>query len=687
MPQIETDITPEREHEIMTRVTHFQESAITHNADLMARMEKAQRYTAGDQWDPTIKEANTKRAKFSLTIPLIRPQVKQLVGYYIQNPKDPSIRAYRGGLRVLADLITALVMHATKDESVQFEIAQTVDECGTTGRSYMAMLLDYERDPMFGDLEIKKLDCFDVWPDPACKEYDPNNRHTGAKFMIWRPWVDKDWIKAKWPDKAQRLGIVQDAVGGGGAWSWFGQHVNWLVTTISGRRMTSVGSAYGGNSEEMVFSRFKDRLDHTWWIEYKPIYYWYDLRDERPEAWIIVTDEEKQQAEQAAEQFPDTFKIEESIAPVMNHTVSLGSIFLENSFDELNLLASGQTLYPIVPFNCFFNNGYISGVAEDLIGSQDWVNLTRSTVANILKKQPNHGYMIGDDKEGTFKDWLAENGGLDGVVIDKSRGGGFVEAIKPPPLPAAHAQMTELAKAEMREISNLRTEQPEGAAKEGWQTVSLKQQASLTGVSPVLSNIDYSLHLLYNLIATSVRSLRVYSNAEIRRIVDEKDLIDPQLLQEAKLVAAQALGVPYPIPPIQMSQVVMMQMDPGDSEMIQKKLHQLDMQREALEAKLEEIAKPLAIDALIDALHNSRTGRYECTAATATSSPTFRMAQFGQLMELQEYFAKTGQMPIPQKYIIDASDLPNKDEILEDMEMAQQAQQNMALAGAGAGAK
>jgi hypothetical protein len=477
--------------------------------------------------------------------------------------------------------------------------------------------------------------------------------------------VDREWISKQWPDKAQTVG-VGSGFSSSGRFGGFANYAKNLVSAIVGQRMTSIGPASDGNPEDTEFAKLRERVTHTWWIEYKPIYYFYLLDQERSDPFVLVNEQEKAEADNAIRQFPDRFLLEETIAPVMNHTIAVGNTFLENRYDELNLLRTGQTMFPVVPFNCYFNNGYVSGIAEDLIGSQDFVNAMRSTVMNIMKKMPNHGYIINRDVSGTYKATLQADGGTDGFIGERDKAGGDITAIEPRPLPSAAVQMTEIGKAEMREITGVRTENPESRTKEGWQTVQLKQQASITGSSPILNNIDFSLHLLFGLLATVIRSTPVYSDAEIAKIIEEKDLIDSKLLAEARQVVSMTTGIPVP-PPLQFNTALIAQMRPEDAESMQAELRQADFAREAVLAKLDAVAKPMAIAALIDAMRNPRSGRYDSTVTTSPTSITFRSMQMGQLIELQELALKLAQPVNLLPEIIEASDYPDKDKILEKM--------------------
>jgi len=56
------------------------------------------------------------------------------------------------------------------------------------------------------------------------------------------------------------------------------------------------------------------------------------------------------------------------------------------------------------------------------------------------------------------------------------------------------------------------------------------------------------------------------------------------------------------------------------------------------------------------------------------AAPTFRAVQFGQLVQIDELLIKRGHGGLPVKYLIEASDAPQKEKILSDIEEAEAAQ-------------
>ena len=55
------------------------------------------------------------------------------------------------------------------------------------------------------------------------------------------------------------------------------------------------------------------------------------------------------------------------------------------------------------------------------------------------------------------------------------------------------------------------------------------------------------------------------------------------------------------------------------------------------------------------------------SVTTSASAPSARYRQFAETVELNDIMIKSGMPPLPPKQIIEASDVPNKEQILEQM--------------------
>lgn len=655
-------LSEQERFEILERVRLYRDMGQTGNTDLMSRMEKAEDFVTGrQQWDPAIRADMEDRGKVCITIPLIQPQIDQLVGYVVQNPKDIKIDNQRGGLKMLADLQSALIKHALTDQNVVQQVKQFAEQGMSTGASYLALFLDYDSDPKYANLEILRLNEFEVLEDPSCQVYDPSTPKVGARFIIWEPWVDRSYIEAKWPEELEAAGVMPGTNNG-----MIG-FVNWLIGGVK----NAVSNLFGREPVSTIIDveKLRQPLTHCWWVEYKKVEYFYDLRNENEDmdGMMVTDDEERKLARAAVKEYPETFELREAVAPVINHTICNPgcNILFEHKVDELGLLTSGQSLYPVVPFHPHFNNGYKRGVGECMIGVQEYINQFRTVIVNALKNMPNSGWIIGGDMDGSAK-WLEDHAGQDGIVIDRSKFNNFIEQIRPPNVPPLE-QLTRAGIEELPLVSNIRTEEPQRDSKEqSGRLVFLKQQSSQTGVSPVYANLDYSLLMFGKLVASVIRAKPVYSDGEIKQIVEEKRLLDPALLDECRQAVATAMGFPMPQPPEPPDILVASQLDPTQVSKIKTQYERHLANYQQAIAAIDAKAKPMAMQALIDAMRNARKGRYNCRVSLAPESVTVRARNLMEIAEVNQLLITSGGRPLSEKVILEATDLPAKDQILAE---------------------
>ncbi|MDD5501972.1 MAG: hypothetical protein PHH26_00725 [Candidatus Thermoplasmatota archaeon] len=679
-----TDLTDD---EILTIVRDFRDLGLEGSANFYDRMRKGEDFVIGGdlQWDPAIKEANEAKGKFCLTIPLIKPQIKQVVGTQIQNPKDFKVFNTKGGSATIAKVLTALAKQAMDSEQAQFEKTQLFEAGLNTGSGQLGFFLDDSQDPLHKNIRVERLNEFEVLWDPNCLIYDPNTPGRGAKFCIWEPWEDKDTINLRYPDKKSEL----EAIGGNGG--FVGAVVGAITSIIemmvgSRNKQTSI---FGPENRTDVKNLQKTRyqVSHTWWRKPTKCTWWYDKRKSEFDAIILVpgakvdfvnseTGETKQtevtqkmidNVKQRAKDNPD-FTIKETICNVMIHTIRVGDCLLENIVDELNLAQSGVCLFPVIPFYPFFVNGYKSGMSEDMIGTQEEINYAHSMELNIIKQLANTGYMmkggVGAEK---YAEFLKAHGGEDGVVLDKSKAGGELEKIQPSNYPTAIGIVKEKAVENLRQISNVRTEDPTTAKDRVASTIRLKQLSALTGSAAVFQNFDYTMSLAGNLIVEIIRNNDIFSEDEILEIVDKNDLLDAELIKQATAILLKQFsdsGQRIPQMP-QMPPPDVLQ-DPAQRDMAIKSFEMSANAFKQFAQALDKESKAMATKMLITQLKQQRRrGRYNTKVDLSPMAPTARIFKSLELFELNRTLLQNMQMPIDRDILIRSTDVDNKEEIID----------------------
>ena len=243
-------------------------------------------------------------------------------------------------------------------------------------------------------------------------------------------------------------------------------------------------------------------------------------------------------------------------------------------------------------------------------------------------------------------------------------------------------RFVELAKENLKLISNVRTEEPAFDSKNmSGKAIALKQLSSQTGQAAVFQNYDYALNLFGQLVDEVITANEVYSPDEIRAIVEKDDLINSEMMAQARESVIEILtesGVEIPEPPA----MNVMQMQGGEQH--PAALQEM-AQFEQMEKAIDELARPIAEDMLMEEIKNIRKGRYTTKVALSNYAPTARMAEHGEVAELNKSLIESGHAPLARKRLIEATDIKNKEEILMEDEAMQQ-QQMMMAATAGKGA-
>lgn len=655
--------------DILDKVKKFRENAIAGSTNLFDRMRKAEDFKIGHQWDSAVKSANEANGKFCLTIPIIKPSIKQTVGTETQNPKDFKVRNLKGGSATVAKVLTALAKHATDSEQVIFERTQRFEAGLSSGVGVMGYFIDKSEDPRHGNLKIEKLNEFEVCFDPNCNVYDPNTPKVGCQYILWEPWVIKEEVEAEYPDKKDGLQTISKRAAAGMVMGAVTAIIEWVVGANLER-----ASTFGNLEREDVreLEKYRYQVLHAFWKEPKRCILLYDSRKSEIDSILVKKDDRIARAKKMAERWPDIFSYEDVVRPVMHHTIRVGDLFLEDRIDELN----GCDMFPLVPYYPSFDNGYKAGMSEDAIGIQEEINYARSQTLNIIKQLPNTGW-IADGFKGTYKEFLEAHGGEDGIILDRSKAPGL-EKIDPNTYPTGFDRFTEQGLEHAKMALNVRTEDPTTAKDRVMGAIALKQQASLTGQAPVFRNHDYSMSIEGNLLIEIIRNNEIYSEDEIKAIVDEQDLIDADLMGQARQMIVQqyeAAGYPIPEQPMQPDMNILQQFGPEVQQAAMNEYQQLIEVYQRLMVQIDEVARPIAEQLLFEELKNIKKGKYNTKVTLSPMAPTFRIARSIELFELNETLLKNAQVPIGRKILVESTDVDQKEEIIEEGErqMAQMA--------------
>ena len=692
------DLThPVTNDEILRKVVQMRADGVGGSANFYDRMRKAEDFVIGEQWDPAVKEAARLDGKFTLTIPIVKSQIKQLTGSEVQNPQDFIIKNTRGGAAAVAKILTALTKQAADSERIRYEKSQAFESGLSSGQGAIGVFIDKTDDPKHANLRIEKLNEHNTMVDPNCTTYNPNKLSGGAKYVIWEEWVDKEFVEAEYPDDKEDLE-------GKGSQSFLeitAGNIRGIIDWMTGRRSTRETGAFGARERTDITVMRKNRYlkSHTWWREPKTCLHWYDKRESELESVFLCRDKDIALARKATKTFEEAarvsketaislvraagkdlrdpkviaaieeagepiFSIEEVTSYVMHHTIRVGDTFLEDRVDELN----GVQMFPLNFYWPYWINGYKSGVSEDLIGTQEEINWTHSMAMNLIKKLANKSFKIKGDQTHLFTQWLKDHAGDNNLVIDESRGDGKVDVIEENPFPAQIFEMfTQSAMENARTITGVRTEMPEKDTKAlSGRAIFLKKQTEVQGSMSLMNNWYYTLAIFGDLVVDIIRKNDIFSEDEIREIVDKDDLFDEEILDQAKGIiinqiqqqGGQILQQPQSPNPIRMSQA-----EPElQAQMLETFQAEMALYQQFVE-QVEEAAKPIAEQILISLIHNMKSGKYSTKVITSPMSETMRAIKALETFELQKLLIESADVGLDGEDLIDVTDVPNKEKL------------------------
>ena len=670
----QTKLTVAKKEEIKIKMLKFRTEAEEGNKNAFIRMTENERFKIGMQWNVDDESFNEAHGKFSLTVNEILPIVLDIVGTQEENPLDYKVRNVKGGTQVIAEILTALTKNVM-DKSMGREEASRSFESGISiARGFLSVDINLNNDPLNGDFVIKELDPFMVLPDPTCKEYNYNKEQGGAKYIIIDEWEDKGKMEAKYPGKDFKNATFDAGLG----------------AFPRGRFGAILSTMFGGGGpnlhlrddyrhhdehtfkEEMESNTSKQtnsyRKSTYWWKDWKKGVYVQKLND--PLNYLALTKpKDIADARRFAETDENIRIIEKDrdenqlTVPVLNKTVMVGDVVLEHIEDPFD----GMNLYPIVRFAPYFDHGYEYPPVENLKGPQKLINFTFSSLVNILKNLANSGWKIGKGSQ-RWIEWLEEHGGEDGLVINETHFG-RVEKITTTDYPTGFDIITERGKQNMREISQTelvvpRRGQPEsGKAK---QIDEIRQQRT-KGI--IFRNWNQTNIMLARVLIELIRNTNIFSDDEIMAIIDDEDLLDDKILDQAKGViinqlrqqGATIMKQPQPPNPIRMSQAPPEQ----QAQMLDKFQEDMALFQEFIE-QVEQAAIPIAKDIVLKLLRKMQQGRYGIKVDTSPMAPTVRVMRRLEVLELDKQLIEGGRQGISRKKLIEIADVPDKEEIIAE---------------------
>ena len=536
-------------------------------------------YEGGDsQWDSTdIANLDAKR-KHHLSLNIIFPIINLLTGYERQNRMDLKCFPKKGGIKIVADLMTELVKHVEDMSNGLYSRSTCFFDGLISTKGFMSLDIKYEEDPFNGEITAKRDNPFDICEDPNNSEYDLNY----GKYVIRSFWADKEHMILTFP-KSKKL--IDDL----------------KYDDLDNRDSLKIP---GGDIRP---DQFKARMRETWWKSYEKAVYLINtvtmdnkrVNRKKIDLMKVMLEKDRRMAEEQGT--PPTLAVRESVIPVLNCTTTVGDVELENVIRPFGEM----TKFPIIRFVPYFVNGNCLGVVDNLIDPQMEKNKRRSQALNLLNTSANSGFFNKKD-EGADSGELEEEGATPGHVIEYKS----VQPtkIEPTQLSQGHIALEQLAEEDATKISSVNQNMlSQGSTSESGVKDRQRINQGLIGNEIIFDNMKLTHKIYSETIIEMIRYGNTFSTAEMMAI--------------------------------------------------------------ASEAKMEQ-----NVDQLLEAIRSRTIGKYGIAISNSPTNPTIRFANFEMLMDMAKIY---GPDIIPPDIVIEASDMPKKEETLERLQQQREMQQQM----------
>ena len=599
------------EIDIAAKIGGYYKDCTKYNQELHERaVTNRGHYTGPGQWTTEDMAKLKKQKRLPLIINKIFRQVNRLSGIQRENRFDIRVSPRKGGNKPVAEVYTHLAKHAMDEANADFLTAYAyllglVEVC-----SYIGLEIDYTYDPLNGDIGLVVPSPRYMAVDPNCETYDMDDKD-GAKYLFRGYYWTKEEIDLNYPDKAKDIGVsdlpgAEDTAEGttSGLWEEVQKDTSWEPDKdyegvepagheLKGHRYLIKDCWHKSNERYEVFYGKKERAGLIRLIDKKENDRLYTL------------------AKRAAEKKPDMFGIKPIIVPMLHKTVQCGKIVLEDKRDPRH----GIFKFPYKRFIPYYIDGEALGHVDNLISPQQELNKRRTQALGHLNSQHMSGLLVAKGTMSTQqKKAYKEMAATPGFIAEYNKEPAPTP-VQPGQLSMGHMQMSLQAAQDMDDIG-LVPETSGGMGEKGQsgRAIALRQTASIVTHAMITDNWattykSLAKDLIEMMMNIHADGTSIYTDEEIRYIIEEEGLVDKKSLTEAmKSIARENPTLDLnTLNPAQLAE---------------------------LDADIHKTAEAI----FMRALHNPTILRYGVKVDKSANSPTIRIANFETLLEIAKLF-------------------------------------------------
>jgi len=487
-PQLSDTYYTDNDHNILKLMDYVYAKNITINQSFWSEADVDSRFEAGDQtlWNDIYGNLPAfRRRQFNFN--RIKRVVNMVTGYQRQHRKSTIVTAVEGSSDQTASQLTKILYNLNNNNGILETISEAFHGSLITGMNLLSVSLNYNKDPVNGDIEVSNNAYNSFLIDPYFKKADLSDCNN-----VWsRKYVSREQAKALIPGREKEI----DAMKGWGN---------------RDGKFQFMPEAYNYGMQDLLI------YDEFWYL------------DTRNQKMIVDTQTgecmEWRGTDKDLKDYLSTFRqviAVDNLIPTCKLAIVVQGKVMYHGLNPL-----GIDRYPFVPVFAYYNPHIpyfpwrIQGMVRGLRDSQYLYNRRRIIELDILESQMTSGFIYKEDALVNPKDVFLQGQGR-GLAIKSEASIDDVRRIEPPQVPPSMIQLSQLLAQEVTEISGV-NEELLGAAKDDQSGIlsMLRQGAGLTTLQILYDHLDQAQKLLGNICVELVQNN--YTPGKVRRIIQEE---------------------------------------------------------------------------------------------------------------------------------------------------------------------
>ena len=423
----------------------------------------------------------------------VRPLCNMVSGYQRRNRKSTIAVPLENADNETSDQWTKILLGIYKREGVYETISEAFHQGACiTGMNLLHVYMDYNNDPVNGDIKIDNCAYSSFFIDPYFRKTDLSD----CNFVWRRSYLSHAAAAALMPDKYDAIMALPGN------------------PTGTGRdgRFQYMPEAYGQTQQNrLAYDEYYYRAFRKQKL----------LVDKQTGETLDIGDKDDIDVKTFLAHYPQVAIVEQEIPTVRMAIMIQDKVF----YDGPNVL--GIDFYPFVPVLGYYNSmmpyfySRIQGICRSLRDPQILLNRRIILSADLLESQLNSGYIFKENAPVDVKHLFQTGQGRIIAVKDEAQITD-IQPIVPPQIPPSFFQLQDTFSKELNLVSGINEELMGSAIDDKAGILSaLRQGAGLTTLQPLFDRLDFSQKLLGELIMRVVRMN--YTPGKIKSLLEGQE--------------------------------------------------------------------------------------------------------------------------------------------------------------------